>query len=111
MVAPAHQLFDPFRRDPDLLGVVVLVRQHLLLGQHDGNRRNAFAPVVANRRSDACHGVIGLGDLDRQPVMEGRRRRLGQRFRVDFGASGRRGTGAATEKGYLSISFSRNGLA
>jgi len=30
--------------------------------------------------------------------MEGRRRRLGQRFRVDFGASGRRGTGTATEK-------------
>lgn len=98
MVAPAHQLFDPFCRDPDLFGVMVFVRQHLLFRQHDGNRRNAFAPVVADRRGDAGDGVIGFGDLYRQSVMESGTCRLRQGLRVDFRAAGGRGAGAALEQ-------------
>lgn len=98
MVAPAHQLFDSFCRDPDLFGVMVFVRQHLLFRQHDGNRRNAFAPVVADRRGNAGDGVIGFGDLYRQPVMESGACRLRQGLRVDFRAASGRGAGAALEQ-------------
>ena len=60
MVAPAHDLFDAFRRRAHMRRVAVLVRKGLLLGKDDGNGRNALAVSVADRRGDAGDRVIRL---------------------------------------------------
>src|SRR4051794_24848791 len=79
-------------------GVMVLVGKGLLFRKNDGNGRNAFALPIADRGGNAGNSIIRLARLDGQARLEGGGGRARKRARIDFGASGRRGTGAALEK-------------